>query len=229
MGKERTEEKMALVDFEKRRKEIEQRLMEVQMEKERRIRNGKPNPKIIPMLAGSDPESDDDDVVVSEVAKDNEDILKIWGHWREIARLAAVGYKQQEICKILNLSTSCVWTALNRNPLVREQILLLQGKRDITATDVQKRVKAMQPLAIEVLEQDLLRHPTSLGEKRLRNDTAKYVSAMGGNGPVQKQLHGHAFFTKDDLDEINKRAEEIRKGKLKVEELEEIEYEEASS
>lgn len=143
-------------------------------------------------------------------AKNQPEVMKLWHVNNEIARLVVLGHKESEIAEILQISPSTVWNALNRNPLVQERIELLQGERDASTVDVQRKVKAMQPIALEVLEQDLMEENPAIVSRKLRNETARKVLEMGGNGPIKKVDSRHAVFTAADLQTINQRAAELR-------------------
>ena len=188
-----------VVNPQEHKEEIERRLQEVRQQID-----------AIPKGAGKIPNSTSN--------QDGESVLKIWAKQREIARLAALGYKEQEICRALGLSTSCVWQALNRNPLVQERILVLQGERDASTANVRAKIKALQPIAIEVLEETMLDPGTG---RRLKVDVAKTVLDRGGNSAIQKKAVSHAIFTSEDLKEIQRRT-----AMLRGESPEEIEYEE---
>jgi len=178
----------------------------------------------IPAQAGTVP--------LEEERDDAENVLKLWSKHREVARLVALGYKQKEICEILGLSQSWVSFTLNNNPLVQEQIAVLQGKRDASTIDVNRKVRALQPIALEVLEQDLLLEPKNIADRRHRADVAKTVLDRGGNGAISKNVSAHGVFTLQDLNEINERAALLRGEKPAetekdgVENAEEVEYDE---
>ena len=208
---------MGLIDPLAQKQKLERRLAEIETEQ---------MAQVIPKEAGRRyPQSE------SGRSLDEGSVLKLWGYWREIARLAALGYKQQEIVRLTGLSTSTVWNALNRNALVKERIAYLQGKRDESAVAITERLKAMQPVALEVLEQTLLSEDEEITPK-LKVDVAKTVLDRGGNGAVTRSENFTAVFTMKDLAEIRDRASQLRgdspSHRDNENNIEEISYEEVS-
>jgi len=161
---------------------------------------------------------------LGELGEGETSVLKIWSAHREISRLAAMGYKQQEICRELNLSTSCVWNALNKNPLVKERIAVLQGEKDVNTVEVGKKIKALQGVALEIMEDDLLVEGVedSVKLRDLRSKTALKLLEMGGNGPIKKVDNTAGLFSHEDMKDIKKRVHnEMKDIKKRVKEIRE--------
>ena len=159
-------------------------------------------------------------------------IVKVWSSYNEIARLAALGVKQKKIAEAVGMTQSTISILLNHNPHVKERIAILQGKKDASTVNVKAKIRALQGISLEALEEDLLIDVEENSTARtLRNKTALELLKMGGNGPISKVEASTGIFTLDDLKEISSRAKAIRSRNLAVDEIknqeiEEIEYSE---
>lgn len=147
-------------------------------------------------------------------------IQKIWGKQAEVLRMFASGIKPDLIASTLDLHKQTVYNICNSD-LGRQKIAELQGERDTSFAAVQKHIQAMQPLALEILEESL----TATGDfvnlsSKERNRTALQVLAMGGHGAVSKNLHATVGLSEADRQEVDRLAMEIQADmEVKVEDV----------
>jgi len=157
-------------------------------------------------------------------------ITKIWDRYREIMRMSLLGMKQVQIAERLELSPVTVGYVLN-NPLIRQQIELLQAGRDQSAINIGEQIEELAPKAIaymnEVLdgvqldpitgdpvvsERDSNGEPmkVAIHAPELRHRVAKDLIGMAGFGPVQriKATVTHGIFTPEDIAKFKERARE---------------------
>jgi hypothetical protein len=157
-------------------------------------------------------------------------ITRIWDRYREIMRMSLLGMKQVQIAERLELSPVTVGYVLN-NPLIRQQIEILQAGRDQSAVNIGEQIEEIAPKAIaymnEVLdgiqldpltgdpvvsERDSEGNPVKIAvhSPELRQKVAKDLIGMAGFGPVQrvKATVTHGIFTPEDIAKFKERARE---------------------
>jgi hypothetical protein len=132
-------------------------------------------------------------------------VENIWDSHREIVRLAVTGMKQCDIAKTMNITPEMVSYTMN-SPIVKRELDIARGARDVDAIDVAKRIQEVAPEALTVLE----------GLLKTANDAIKFRTAAdildrAGHAAVKtlrtENLSVH--LNKEDLDEIKQRAREI--------------------
>jgi hypothetical protein len=93
-----------------------------------------------------------------------------------------------------------------RSPIVKEQLKNMHAARDIDAVDIAQEIKALAPAAVKVLEE--------LMESELPNiklKSAQDILDRAGFAAVKtiQTANIHAHLTKEDIDDIKKRAKDI--------------------
>lgn len=135
-------------------------------------------------------------------------LKRLWGNQEEICRLFALGTKRQILAEKFGVTPQTISNIVNSD-LGRRKIAVLQGKNDIEATDVQSRIRALQPVALETFEELLL---DSNSSPKLQKEIASEILRMGGNGPVTKNQTTTTFQLSDeDLEQINSISDGIRR------------------
>jgi len=111
-------------------------------------------------------------------------VQKVWGKQDEILRLFAIGIRPVDIATKLGIDKQTVYNLCN-SPLGKARIAALQGARDLEFQEVSARIKALQPVALEVAE-DFMLGKLGPAEPKDRTRAAFELLKMGGHGPVQK-------------------------------------------
>jgi predicted transcriptional regulator len=132
-------------------------------------------------------------------------IEQLWDVHHEVVRLALIGMKQVDIASHLGVSPVMVSYTL-RSPIVRDQLNNMHSARDIDAIDISKEIKALAPVAVKVLE-ELLEHDLP----NIKLKAAQDVLDRAGFAAVKtiQTANIHAHLTKEDIDDIKRRAKEI--------------------
>jgi len=153
-------------------------------------------------------------------------VQKVWGKQDEILRLFSVGVKPKEIAAELDITPQTVHNICG-SPLGRARIAALQGARDLEFQEVSARIKALQPVALEVAE-DFMLGKLGPSEPKDRTRAAFELLKMGGHGPVHKVAksvrHG---LSEADRKRIAEVSNQLRLNK--VPQLEEANFEEVES
>ena len=84
----------------------------------------------------------------------NYSIETLWEHQHEICRRLALGHRPNRIADDLGVTTQTISNVRN-SPLAQAKILQLQEGRDIEVVQINKRVREMAPLALDILEKTL--------------------------------------------------------------------------
>lgn len=125
----------------------------------------------------------------------------------EIARLLVLGTKPKDVARELDISYAQVMNVKN-SPVVREQMMFLQGARDDATVDVMKQIQAALPDCVKYLidsvDDDDVSHTT-------RSKNAFGLMGVAGYGQTKNvNIKGvHAVLNAEDLMEIKSRASEI--------------------
>lgn len=133
----------------------------------------------------------------------NYEIEKMWSVHHEIARLALIGWKSVDIARHLSVTPEMVSYTLNSS-VVKRQLDVMQGARDVDAVDISKKIAALQERAVDALDNLLDSEVQSI---KLR--TAQDLLDRGGYGAVKKIEAVHAYLSKDDIQDIKNRARDI--------------------
>lgn len=129
----------------------------------------------------------------------------IWDRHREIMRLAVQGMKQTDIAAEMGISEVMVSYTLN-SPIVKQQMDVMRGARDIDAIDVAKRIQEVAPQALTVLE----------GLLTTANDAIKFRTATdildrAGHAAVKtiRTQNTSIHLNSEDIEDIKQRARMI--------------------
>jgi len=136
-------------------------------------------------------------------------IKHLWGQQKEIIRLVASGlYTQKEVAEMVGVSANTVWTIVN-SELGRQMLSMLDGASDLETIDLMARLKMLAPLALRVQEEMLFDEGTPLP---LKDKIADRILDRAGYAPISKNLNLNLNkgLTREDIDAIKKRADEIR-------------------
>lgn len=133
-------------------------------------------------------------------------IQHMWSVHHEIARLALLGMKNVEIAKELGVTEATVGNCLG-SELVKKQLMIMRGARDASTIDVAKRIQAMLPEALDVLDKILADENAS---KSVRVNIAQDLLDRGGYGaPKVIETRGFmAHLSGEDIERIKQRAKE---------------------
>lgn len=134
----------------------------------------------------------------------------------EIAMLALLGKSQREIAQALDVTAQMVGYTLDSR-IVQDKLDVLRKERDDDYTDIQKRIRELQPLALDEIEHLLINPNTDAKEKRL---IAQDLLDRGGNQAVDVTADASDIMSTKDINEIKQRA---KKGGFMVEDVEEAE------
>lgn len=160
-------------------------------------------------------------------------VQRIQERHREITRLIIVGLKDTVIAESMGITAQTVRNTKN-NPMVKKQLDLMTAVRDVEAIDVARRIEKIAPKALEVLENILdgkVEKPeldsnkyemVSVGQ---RFSAARDFLDRSGHGAIKKVagIIGHGYLSPDDVDELKKRAEDVRKNNIDLKDIEEAE------
>jgi predicted transcriptional regulator len=132
-------------------------------------------------------------------------IQQVWDVHREIARLLVIGMKHVDIAEQLGISEATVSYTAN-SPVVKREIDLMRGARDLDAVDVAKRIQEVAPKALEVLEELL-----DTANDAIKYRTAADILDRAGHAAVRnvrlETLSVH--LNKEDIEDIRNRARGI--------------------
>lgn len=125
-------------------------------------------------------------------------------HHREVARLKFEGYKPAEIADQMGMPISSVRLIL-KDPLCKALVQKLGDQADEQVIDVRKRLAEMNVYALDVIE-NILRDEYGHVPANTQLNAAKDVLDRTGYQAVQRTENIHAHMTRDELEEIKKRA-----------------------
>jgi len=118
----------------------------------------------------------------------------LWPHHRSMARaLVAGGLTPGQLAEAYGFSPAQI-TKIIHSPLFEAEVARLEAEACSVAIDVRRELEALQPLAMEVLSDNLTRRDT---DPKLRTNTALEILDRTGFGKkeapqIQKHLHIHA-------------------------------------
>ena len=76
-------------------------------------------------------------------------IKKMWESHHEISRLLLLGYNNQKIAKAIGITPQTVSNVRN-DPIMKRKLAMMNMARDKDAIEISDRMKALEPIAIEV-------------------------------------------------------------------------------
>lgn len=133
------------------------------------------------------------------------EIQNIWDRHREIMRLLVIGVSYSDIASQLNITPATVGNVAN-STICKRQMELMRAAADLDSVAVAQRIQEIAPIALQTLEQLLCE-----GTDVIKFKTATDLLDRAGHAAVKtlrtESLSVH--LTRDDLEEIKKRAKEI--------------------
>jgi len=129
----------------------------------------------------------------------------------EVIRRLLIGQEVAGIAREMGMTTAAI-QAIKSSPLIQQRLQVLQGARDLVAVDVSKRIKDLAPKAVDLLER-IIEGTEEGATVSLRAKVAMDNLDRAGN-PRQSYIKSenlHAFLSRDDIEEVKKRAEERRR------------------
>lgn len=135
-------------------------------------------------------------------------IQSLWDQSHQILRLTVLGYKPKQIADLLGITPETVGNCIH-SELGRRQLAILRGAADAATLDVKAEISRLAREGLPVLE-DIMKDPNQKPE--LRSHIARDMLDRDGFGApkiIQGQF-AHTHLTKEDLDDIKKRAASIR-------------------
>lgn len=133
-------------------------------------------------------------------------VKQIWDTHHEILRLLLLGWKSVDIAQHLGMDPVTI-SIVKNSSVVKQQLRIMQDARDMETIDVAKQIRDLAPRAVEYLE-EVLENPDEATRNRL--SAAMDLLDRGGYESPKKFEVAHAFLTKEDIDEIKRRAEESK-------------------
>jgi hypothetical protein len=132
-------------------------------------------------------------------------VEQMWDVHHTIVRMALTGMKYIDIASALGISPVTVSYTL-RSPIVVRQLEQMRAVADFDSIDIAKKIQALAPRAVEVLEEML---DDSLPNIKLK--AAESILDRAGYAAVQriKQDVSVTHFTANEILDIKKRAKDI--------------------
>jgi hypothetical protein len=118
----------------------------------------------------------------------------------EIKRMLLLGMKHVDIARELGVSEVTVSYTANSS-IVKRELDLMNAARDMETVNLSQRIQEIAPKALKRME-ELLESKT----EKILLATAKDLLDRAGYGAVQKVAGIHAMLSKDDLEEMKRRA-----------------------
>lgn len=134
---------------------------------------------------------------------------QMWDIYQEIARRIVLGQKNVEIANDLGVTPAMI-SYVRNSPIVQERINKLQAAADGDAVSVSRRIKALAPQALDLIEQLIVKGKVEQETipAKVRAEFAKDMLDRAGHGAVKeiKASHLHGHFTSDDIEKLKARA-----------------------
>lgn len=134
------------------------------------------------------------------------EIKQMWQRTHEIVNLAAQGFKQVDIARILNIDPQTVSNALN-SQLGEEKLAIVRKSRDEEAKVMVERIRVLTDKAIATYHEIFDDESGNIGlmHKKEVADTV-LLELSGLRVPTKVQGHSiHTFLTSQELDEFKRR------------------------
>ena len=153
-----------------------------------------------------------------ETGNENYDPKRLWAKHKEILRLRGSGlYNVKEIAELTGVTHVTVSKIIN-SALGKQTLAMLESAADEQAVDLMIQIRSLAPIALAVQQEMLLDEEST--PKRLKNDIANKMLDRAGYTPVTKNVNANinVGLTKDELENIKKRARTLREETMEVQE-----------
>ena len=129
-------------------------------------------------------------------------VTQLWPHHRKMARLLAEGMRPGEVAEAMGFSDGQVSRILG-SPLFQVEVERITSLVEYEDANVQREIKRMAQVAVEVLDENLQSDTIS---RKLKTTTAFDVLDRAGYGKKeiktpQKHLHAHLFRKVKEMDQ----------------------------
>lgn len=134
------------------------------------------------------------------------DVKKVMNMHHEIVRLMVLGYKDVDIARTLDCTPATIRN-VRKNPIIQQRLREMNLERDKSAVEMGSRLREIAVDAVDVIEEAINDDSLSLS---VRADKGFKVLDRIGFGPVHniKGQVNHALFTREDIEDIKRRARE---------------------
>jgi len=126
---------------------------------------------------------------------------------KAISRMAALGLKNVDIARELNISPQTVSNVKN-SPLGAIQIENLHNIYDNSSFDVMSRIRDLLPKCVDTL-QEILENPDQKISPTTRLKASLSTLAIAGHGPINKNVVMSGVLSKEKIDELKQRAIDV--------------------
>jgi hypothetical protein len=132
-------------------------------------------------------------------------IVDLQERHHQILRMLVLGHEPKFIADTLNCTTATVGNVMH-SELGRRQLSVMRGAADAQAVDIAAEIKRLAPVALARLEEILTTPDVDL--KLVANVSESVLDRAGYGAPkiIQGQFT-HAHLTKQDIEDMKKRAE----------------------
>jgi len=127
----------------------------------------------------------------------------------EMKRLMLMGLSNKDIGKRLGCTPQLVCNVRN-SKVMKEALAKLQDKADEDIINTKNRLEALEELATDVYESILTASPEEGVPWHTKAHVADKVLDRTGHSAPQQNLHLHGHFTADDLQDIKRRAKNLK-------------------
>jgi DNA-binding CsgD family transcriptional regulator len=135
-------------------------------------------------------------------------IKELHSRQKEILRLLATGlYNIQEVAEITGVSPRTVYNIAN-TALGKQTIEMLNGVADSETIDLMVQIRNLAPIALAVQQGFMLDEGAPIG---VRNKIADKLLDRAGYSPVNKNLNMNYGLSREELQAVKERAEELRR------------------
>ena len=147
------------------------------------------------------------------------EVKKIQYRHREIQRLLLIGLKAIDIADSLDITTQTVRNTKN-NPVIKAQLDIMTGVRDVEAIDISKRIQKIAPDAIQFLETvlsgkvplpDIDPETEEKVSIKQRVDVAVHGLGLAGYSPIKKTIDLGNTLSREDINTLKERASKVRR------------------
>jgi hypothetical protein len=134
------------------------------------------------------------------------EVKEIWYQHHEIIRLIVLGYGNVEISNLTGYTPQTI-SNIRNSPIVRERISELQGELDSRTLNIVERVREFEPIALAHLEL-IIQGKVEGVSPALRAKTCENYLSRGGHGTVQKIASVSGTLTREDIEDLKRKAKE---------------------